>query len=125
MSISRSLWVLLLAIGLGIAAARAGDPDVPRDVARVFDRNKGQLYAVYTRALRDEPTLQGKVTFQITLEPSGNATDCLVLSSELRAPDVEKKMCERIKLMKFDPQTESRTVTKSVRFFNRVDLPAN
>jgi protein TonB len=122
---TRACWALLFVVGLGVATVRAGEADVPPDVARVFDRNKGQLFAVYTRALRDEPTLQGKVTFQVTLDPSGTASECLVLSSDLRAPDVEKKMCERIKLMKFDPQMESRTVTKSVRFYNRVDLPAN
>ena len=116
---------LTFAVLLCVADSRAGEADVPPDVARVLDRNKGQLYAVYTRALRDEPHLQGKVTFQITIEPSGTASDCRIVSSDLRAPDVEKKMCERIKLMKFDPQTGSRTVSKSVRFYNRVDLLAN
>jgi len=121
----RNLLVVLFMTGFGMAAVRAGAADVPPDVEQTFDRNKGQLYAVYARALRDDPKLGGRVTFQITIDPSGAASDCRIVSSDLREPAVEKKMCEKIRLMKFEPNTASRTVAKTVQFFNRVDLPAN
>ena len=33
----------------------------------VFDRNKGAIYALYTRALRDKPDLQGKLVLELTI----------------------------------------------------------
>ncbi len=36
-----------------------------------FDRNKGALYALYTRALRERPELQGKLVLEVTVDPSG------------------------------------------------------
>jgi hypothetical protein len=125
MTMSRSLWVSLLAIGLGAAGIRAGEADVPPDVARVFNRNKGGFYAIYNRALRDDPRLGGKVTFQFTIDVAGGATSCRIVSSDLSAPDVERKMCDKIMLMKFDPQPAAQTVVKSMQFFSRVELPAN
>ena len=127
MNLSRSLQAMsvALAIGLGVAAVRAGEADVPPDVARIFDRNKGSFYAIYHRALRDDPKLGGKVKFQFTIDVAGGATNCRIVSSDLSAPDVERKMCDKIMLMKFDPQPTAQTVVKSMQFFSRVDLPAN
>jgi len=123
--LSRIVWVWLFAIAAGIAAVRAAEPEVPPDVAKVFDRNKGKFYAIYHRALRDDPKLGGKVTFQFTIDMAGAATSCHIVSSALHAPDVEKKMCDKILLLEFEPQPAERTVVKSVQFFSRVDLPAN
>ena len=127
MSMRKGLWVLLAAavLGVGVPGTRAGAADVPPDVEQVFDHNKGQLYSVYQRALRDDPRLGGKVNFQITIDAAGAVADCRIVSSDLRTPSVEKKMCERIRLWMFEPQTAARTVSKTVQFFSRVDLPAN
>ena len=35
----------------------------------IFDRNKGAIYSIYNRALRQNPTLQGKVVLQLTITP--------------------------------------------------------
>ncbi len=43
-----------------------------------FDRNKGALYALYTRALRERPELQGKLVLEIIVAPSGEVTACRV-----------------------------------------------
>ena len=37
------------------------------EIALVFDRNKGAIYALYTRALRDKPDLQGKLVLELTI----------------------------------------------------------
>jgi len=41
------------------------------DIKLVFDRNKGSIYTLYNRALREDPTLQGKVVVKLTIAPSG------------------------------------------------------
>lgn len=88
------------------------------EIEMVFDRNKAAIYALYNRALRDRPELQGKVVVQLTIAPTGEVTDCRVLSSELNDPELEKKLVARIKMFRFDDRdVELITTTKPIDFF--------
>jgi periplasmic protein TonB len=71
------------------------------DVRLVFERNKGSIYAIYNRALREEPGLQGKVVLKLTIAPSGQVTALTIVSSELKKPDVEDKLLARIRTFDF------------------------
>jgi protein TonB len=88
------------------------------EVEIVFDRNKGALYALYGRALRDQPELQGKLVLEFTIAPSGEITMCRVVSSELNDPELEKKIVARVRLIKFKAaDVEPLTVSKPIDFF--------
>ena len=88
------------------------------EVEIVFDRNKGALYALYGRALRDQPELQGKLVLEFTIAPSGEITMCRVVSSELKDPELEKKIVARVRLIRFKPaDVEPLTVSKPIDFF--------
>ena len=67
------------------------------EIKLVFERNKGAIYAIYNRALREEPGLQGKVVVELKIAPSGEVVDVRVLSSELKASELERKLLARIK----------------------------
>ena len=82
-----------------------------------LDRNKGALYALYGRALREDPELQGKFTFEATVQTTGEFTDCRVVSSELHHPELEKKLCARINLNRSPPIDSPLTIVKSFDFF--------
>jgi len=71
------------------------------DVRLVFERNKGSIYAIYNRALRDEPSLQGKVVLKLTIAPGGNVVSCRIESTELHKPEVEEKLLARIRTFDF------------------------
>jgi len=71
------------------------------DIRIVFDRNKGSLQSIFNRALRDEPGLQGKVVFKLTISPSGEVSEVRIESSELKAPELERKLLARIKQFDF------------------------
>jgi periplasmic protein TonB len=71
------------------------------DVRLVFERNKGSIYAIYNRALRDEPALQGKVVLKLTIAPSGGVVSCRIESTELHKPEVEEKLLARIRTFDF------------------------
>jgi periplasmic protein TonB len=71
------------------------------EVRLVFDRNKGSIYAIYNRALRDEPALQGKVVLELKIAPSGAVTDVRIVSSELKADEMEKKLLARVRQFDF------------------------
>lgn len=88
------------------------------EIELIFDRNKGAIYALYSRALRDKPELKGKLVLELTIAPSGDITRCEVVSSELNDPDLERKLVARIKLFKFEARdVEAITTTKPIDFF--------
>jgi TonB family protein len=71
------------------------------EIKLIFDKNKAAIYTLYNRALREDPTLQGKVILKLTIAPSGKVTSCEVVSSELRVPDLERKLVARVRLFDF------------------------
>src|SRR5580698_2599449 len=76
----------------------------PEEIALVFDRNKGRIYNLYARALRDNAELQGKLVLEFTIAPNGTVTDCKVVSSELKDPELEKKIIALVRLFQFQPE---------------------
>jgi protein TonB len=94
-------------------ASRSAD-----EIALVFTRNKGAIDAMYARALRDNPALQGKVVIELTIAPSGDITAARVVSSDLNDPEFESKLLARIRLFKFDAKdVAALTATKPIDFF--------
>lgn len=88
------------------------------EIELVFDRNKGAIYALYSRALRDKGDLQGKLVLELTITPAGEVSECHVLSSELKDEDLERKMVARVKLFKFEAKdVETITARKTIEFF--------
>ncbi len=71
------------------------------DIKLVFERNKGAIYAIYNRALREDPSLQGKVVVELKIAPTGEVMGCRVVSSELHAPELEAKLMARIRQFDF------------------------
>jgi len=99
--------------GGGGKAARSRE-----EIELVFDRNKGRIYSLYARALRDNAELQGKLVLEFTISPSGEVTMCRVVSSELKDPDLERKIIALVRLFRFDPKdVDTITTTKPIDFF--------
>jgi len=94
-------------------ASRSAD-----EIALVFTKNKGAIDAMYARALRDNPALQGKVVLELTIAPSGDITAARVVSSELNDKEFESKLLARIRLFKFEAKdVAALTATKPIDFF--------
>jgi periplasmic protein TonB len=88
------------------------------EVALLFDKNKGRIYSLYARALRDNADLHGKVVLEFTIAPSGDVTSCRVVSSELHDPELEQKIVAMVRLMQFGREdVDAITITKPIDFF--------
>jgi TonB family protein len=88
------------------------------EIELVFDKNKGAIFALYNRALRMDPTLEGKLVLRLTIAPTGEVTFCEIVSSELGDADLERKLVQRIKLFRFEARdVEAITTTKPIDFF--------
>jgi TonB family protein len=106
--------------GSGGTLQRGGSGKASRSIEEikiVFERNKGAIYAIYNRALRDEPSLQGKVVLELKIAPSGQVIDLRIVSSELKAPELERKLLARIRQFDFGAKdVDLMTVTWPVDF---------
>ena len=90
--------------GAGGTLQREGGGKASRSIEEiklVFERNKGAIYAIYNRALREDPALQGKVVLELKIAPSGEVVDCRIVSSELKASELEQKLLARIRQFNF------------------------
>jgi len=86
----------------------AGGRDV-ESIRKVLDRNKGAFYTIYRRALRKDPSLEGKVEMLIVVAPNGRVENCSIVSSELNNPKLERKLLARVKLINFGAQNVDQT----------------
>lgn len=130
-------WVLLsLAITL-MACAPTGVKNVPASVENapaivkndyrtddeiqaVFDQNKSILYSVYQRFLQRYGVFEAHIIFSITIEPSGEVSDCGVHRTTLSNPALGKSICKKIRLLNFGPKNLSRiSITYPIDFLPR------
>jgi protein TonB len=70
-------------------------------IRRVFDTNKGAIYAIYNRALRKNPDLLGKIVLELVIEPDGSVSECKVISTELDDKKMIAKLVRRVQLFDF------------------------
>ena len=106
----------------GGAASRSGSSGKAsrsrEEIELVFDKNKGAIFALYNRALRRDPSLEGKIVLRLTIDPNGAVSLCEVVSSELGDEELERKLVARIKLFRFEAKdVEAITTTKPIDFF--------
>ncbi len=96
-----------------------GAPSRSREeIELVFEKNKGAIFALYNRALRQDPGLQGKLVLKLTIAANGTVTECEVVSSELGDADLERKLVQRVKMFRFqDKDVATVTTTKPIDFF--------
>lgn len=83
------------------------------NIRQVFDAQKSALYSLYQRELRQDPTLEGKVTLELVIEPDGSVSACQVVSSELGNPALEQRIAMRVQMFNFGAASVE---TRKVRF---------
>jgi protein TonB len=87
------------------------------EIERVFQKNKGGIFNIYNRALRKNPSLEGKVVVELTIAPGGEVIRVNILSSELGDKVLERKLVLKIKRFKFSKANVAEiTVTYPIDF---------
>ena len=80
-----------------------GNRDV-ESIRKTLDANKSAVYALYRAALRENPDLEGKLSFRLRIEASGVVSELVLVNSELDDADLERKLMTRIKMINFGAQ---------------------
>jgi TonB family protein len=101
------------------ASGGGGKPARSREeIELIFDRNHGHLDSLYARAARENAELQGKLVLELTITPAGEVTMCRVVSSELKDPELERKIVALVRSFRFEAKdVDTITVTKPIDFF--------
>jgi outer membrane biosynthesis protein TonB len=92
-------------VGTGGGAGGRSD----ETIRRMMDQQKGGIFAIYNRALRQDPALQGKFVFEMVIEPDGSVSDVRLVSSELRDSELIGKILARIRMIDFGAAKVMRT----------------
>lgn len=71
------------------------------ELRRTMDANKAAIYSIYNRELRRKPSLRGRITPELVIEPDGVVSECSVVESTLNEPALERKICNRLRLVNF------------------------
>lgn len=87
--------------GSGSGSGSGSATRAVEDIERVLDQNKGSVYALYDRVLRTNPTVRGRVVLQFTIAASGAVTSCVILSSDLKTSELERKLVARVRQFNF------------------------
>ncbi len=87
----------------GAAASRTDE-----EIQIVFDRYKATLYRIYNKELRKDPTLKGRITLRLTIEPDGKVSMCQSESSDLGSKVLIDKIVARVKRFNFGRKREFR-----------------
>lgn len=87
------------------------------EIRRVFDANKGILFALYQSARAVQPSLAGKVVLELVIAPDGSVVNCRVISSEISDTALVDRVVERVRSFRFSADNVSTTtVTYPVHF---------
>ena len=87
------------------------------EIWRVFDANKGRLFALYQSALVQAPGLAGKIVLELVIEPDGSVQRVRVVSSEIDQPALVEQVTQRVRGFRFEAKDVTRTtVTYPVHF---------
>lgn len=87
------------------------------EIRRVFDTNKGAIFAIYNRTLRNNPALQGEVVLELVIDPTGRVVDCKVVASEIDDQTMIDKIVNRIRLFNFGTRdVKTTTIRYPVHF---------
>jgi len=85
-----------------------------QSMRKTMEQNKGAVFSIYNRALRKDPSLEGRVVVEIIIEPNGRVSSARIVSSELNDKALEAKLLARIKLINFGSQQVRKTTLKYI-----------
>lgn len=70
-------------------------------IRQVLEANKSSLYTLYSRALRSNPLLKGKVIFELVIRADGSLAEVTIVRSELNDSKLERQLLLRLRSVNF------------------------
>jgi len=93
-----------------LAASNSGQRS-EMSLRRTLEAHKSRLYARYNRALRKDPFLQGKVLFELEIQPNGKVSKVNIKASELNNAKLERQLLVILRSITFPTEGVAVMVT--------------
>jgi hypothetical protein len=77
------------------------------EIQIVFDRHKSELYRLYNRELRRDPSLRGQMILRLTIEPDGSVSCARCKGSDMNAPQLAQQVVDRVETFDFGAKRTS------------------
>jgi protein TonB len=88
------------------------------DIQAVLDQHRPEMLEIYRGFLAVRSDLGGRTTFEITIEPSGQASNCKVVHSDVSEPKFGEALCVRILDLDFGRKNmDAVTITHWLDFY--------
>ena len=100
--------------GRALGGVGGGGPMMGRtdeEIQIVFDRHKAELYRLYNRELRSDPTLKGQMVLRLRIEPDGSVTLCDLQGTDMNAPQLAAQVVDRVSSFDFGAKEGIAAVT--------------
>jgi len=91
------------------SSTSAGQGRSEAAIRRVLEANKSSLYTLYSRALRANPLLKGKVVFELVIKPDGSLAEVTIVQSELNDSKLERQLVLRLGSVNFGAEAVALT----------------
>lgn len=78
-----------------------------RESIEVLASYNGSIAFLYRKALRDNPSLNGTITVEFTIEPSGKIINARIVASTIHDEEFEQQVLKSIQLWRFLPSPGS------------------
>ncbi|MEM7134986.1 MAG: AgmX/PglI C-terminal domain-containing protein [Myxococcota bacterium] len=103
---------LSLALGGGVASARRGSSFDASDVRREIHRDLPRIHRCYESALRDEPTLAGKVAVKFAIARRGDVREARVVENTTGNAQVGRCVARVVSKIRFRPRSDGRDLVR-------------
>ena len=80
------------------------------EIQLTLQSHKGTFDILYSKELRTNPALRGRVVFELTIAPSGEVVQCRILGTELNAPELERRFVVKLRSIPFGVKNVETTV---------------
>lgn len=80
------------------------------EIQLTLQAHKGTFDILYSKELRTNPALRGRVVFELTITPSGEVVQCRILGTELNAPELERRFVVKLRSIPFGVKNVETTV---------------
>ncbi|OGB98849.1 hypothetical protein A2V82_07920 [candidate division KSB1 bacterium RBG_16_48_16] len=93
----------------------------PENVMARINAEQARIEYTYNKYLRDNPSLRGKISLDVTLEADGSISKVVVVSTDITNTDFVNDIVRIIKRIKFPPITEGDVTINLPFVFNRFE----
>jgi protein TonB len=103
---------------LALACAAEKEVRTYEDIQAVLDQHKPEMQEIYRGFLAVRSDLGGRTTFEITIQPSGQVSDCKVQHSDVAEPKFGEALCAKILSLDFGRKNmDTVTITHWLDFY--------